>query len=192
MPTKKPLWIRPAGKPAPQAPPPPEKPAPPPGEPIPTAQVVVAEAVHRADWPIRAERAYKYDERLEQARQSGEWAGPPVKLRPCGSGYVLVSGFARLAVAVDAELPTVLAVLEPALPEAPLAQIRLPAGDEEGEELDEQELAQRRQLVEQIGALPVGLVVRATGEDEYELVEERGWYELARGMGLEKVGVVIV
>ncbi|MBN1485176.1 MAG: hypothetical protein JXA37_10670 [Chloroflexia bacterium] len=178
MPTHRPLGARPAGDPAPK--------------PIPTARVVVAESAHRADWLRRAQVVRQHARRVAYARESGHWAGAPLKLRPCGSGYVLVSGFARLAIAVDAGLPTVQALLEPALPKAPLAQIRLSAryeGYEPGR-LREEKLRERREIAARLGALPVGLTVRAVGEDEYELLDGLYWYEVAKELGLERVGVL--
>ncbi|MGC8874992.1 MAG: hypothetical protein ACP5SI_11185, partial [Chloroflexia bacterium] len=92
---------------------------------IPIERVLLEAPLHRADWPRRAEVVPNHAERVARARATGCWPGQPIRVRPKGENFVLVAGFSRLAIAVDAGLRTALARIEPETTELPLREIRL-------------------------------------------------------------------
>lgn len=156
---------------------------------IPTEQVQIDARVHGADWPRRAELVPSFAERAAQVRELGRWRGDPLRVRQEGEGYVLVTGFSRLAIAVEAGLPTVRVVVEPVTTELELAQVYLRPWQEKAR-LNPEKLAQRREQARQRGSLPVPLQVRPAqdGEPEgYVLLDGLYWYHVAQDLGLEVV-----
>jgi len=160
---------------------------------IPTDRVLLEAPLHRADWPRRAEVVPDLVRRAAQARASGRWVGQPIRVRAQGERYVLVSGFSRLAVAVEAGLPTVRAIVEPPASTLPLAEIHLRPWQEKAR-LNPAKLAQRREQAGRSGTLPVPLVVRPAQPEEpagYILLDGLYWYHIACEMGLAQVPAVV-
>ncbi len=160
---------------------------------IPTEQVQVEAPLHREDWPRRAEVVPEFARRVAQARASGEWQGDPICVRRRGEGYLLVSGFSRLAIAVEAGLSTVRAYIEPAATEIPLASIHLRPWQRKAR-LNPEKLARRRAQALQSGALPVPVQVRPARKNEpagYVLLDGLYWFHVAREMALERVPAII-
>jgi ParB-like chromosome segregation protein Spo0J len=156
---------------------------------IPTEQVQIDAQVHGADWPRRAELVPSFAERVAQVRELNHWKGDPLRVRQDGEGYVLVTGFSRLAIAVEAGLPTVRAVVEPVTTELELARVQLRPWQEKAR-LNPEKLAQRREQARQRGSLPVPLQVRPAQDGEpdgYVLLDGLYWYQVAREMGLDVV-----
>ncbi len=195
-----PIWVRPLSKEAVQ--PgirPGEKPLP--AEPligqevqeIPIERVKVALPVHQAGWPRRAELVSPFEKWVAGVRASGEWPGMPIRVRQEGDDYILVTGFSRLAVAVEAGLPTVRAVVEPPPEEVPLAQIRL-SPRYQAVRKRKRKLLQRLEVLQKTGSLHAPLQVRPARQGEpagYILLDGLYWYYAAQEFGLEKVPVVV-
>lgn len=154
-----------------------------------TEQVLLETPLHLLDWPRRAELVPGYAERVAKVQQSGRWAGQPIRVRPQGTHYVLISGFSRLAVAVDAGLEKVRAVVEPVVRDIPLAEIHLRTWQQKAQ-LNPDKLAQRQEQARRNGGLPVPLRVRPAwpGEpDGYTLLDGLYWYHIAQALDLEQV-----
>lgn len=161
---------------------------------IPIGEVHLEAPLHRADWPRRAEVVPDFARRVAAARASGKWPGEPIRVRAQGQGYVLVSGFSRLAVASEAGLASVRAYVEPAAQRLPLAQIHLRPWQEQAR-LNPAKLAQRREQATRSGALPVPLVVRPARGDEpaaYTLLDGLYWYRVASEMAMAEVPAVVL
>jgi ParB-like chromosome segregation protein Spo0J len=160
---------------------------------IPTERIRLEAPLHQVDWPRRAEVVPAFAERVAQVRASGEWPGEPIRVRKAEGGYILVSGFSRLAVAVEAGLPRVRATIEPRAERIPLDQIHLRPWQQNAH-LNPKKLAQRRQQAEASGDLPAAIVVRPAqrGEPEgYVLLDGLYWYHVAREMGLESAPAIV-
>lgn len=160
---------------------------------IPTERVQLVAPLHRADWPRRAEVVPNLMQRAAHVRASRRWPGEPIRVRAQGDHYVLVSGFSRLAVAVEAGLPTVRAIIEPEADTLPLAEIHLRPWQEKAR-LNPQKLARRREQAGRSGTLPVPLVVRPAERNEapgYILLDGLYWYHVAREMGLREVPAIV-
>ena len=71
---------------------------------IPIGEVRLVSPIHLADWPRRAEVVPGFAKRVARARSTGRWPGQPLRVRRQGEGYALVSGFSRLAVALELSL----------------------------------------------------------------------------------------
>lgn len=161
---------------------------------IPTGQVRLEASGHLADWPRRAEVVPDLAGRAAHARAAGQWPGEPIRVRRQGRGYVLLAGFSRLAVAVEAGLATVRAIVEPPARMLPLAAIHLRPWQEQAR-LNPQKLARRREQVLKSGILPQALVVRPARMEEpegYTLVDGLYWYRVAEGLGMVEVPVVVL
>jgi len=159
---------------------------------IPTGAVRLEAPGHLADWPRRAEAVPNLAGRAAHARATGAWVGEPLRLRQQGPGYVLVAGFARLAVAVEAGLATVRAVVEPPVRYLPRAVIHLRPWQERAR-LSPRKLARRREQVQKSGILPA-LVVRPARLEEpegYTLLDGLYWYRIAQELALAEVPVVV-
>ncbi|MGB9723721.1 MAG: hypothetical protein ACPL7G_07475 [Chloroflexia bacterium] len=162
---------------------------------IPLGEVRLVAPVHLADWPRRAEVVPGFAERVARARSTGRWPGAPLRVRRQGEGYVLVSGFSRLAVAFEAGLPVVRAVVEPAARAIPLAAIRLRPWQERAR-LNAEKLDRRLKMARATAggmpghlSLPVPLVVRParTGEPAgYILLDGLYWYHVALALARER------
>lgn len=162
---------------------------------IPIGEIRLVSPSHLADWPRRAEVVPGFAERVARARASGRWPGVPLRVRRQDEGYVLVSGFSRLAVALEAGLPTVHAVVESATWQVPLSEIRLRPWQEKAR-LNAQKLARRLEMARAVVGgppghlnLPVPLVVRParTGEAAgYILLDGLYWYHVALALAQEK------
>jgi len=161
---------------------------------IPIGEVRLVSPMHLADWPRRAEVVPGFAERVARVRSTGRWPGRPLRVRRQGEGYVLVSGFSRLAVALEAGLEAVRAVVEAAVQEVPLSAIRLRPWQERAR-LNPQKLARRlEQARANVGgapgclALPVPLVVRPARAGEpagYTLLDGLYWYHVALALARE-------
>ncbi len=160
---------------------------------IPTGRVRLRAPGHVADWPRRTEVVPDLAGRAAHVRTTGKWPGEPLRLRRQGDGYVLLSGFARLAVAVEAGLLTVQAVVEPRGRMLPRATIHLRPWQEKAA-LNPVKLARRRRQAQQSGMLPAALVVRPAQPGEpagYTLLDGLYWYRVAEELGLVQVPVVV-
>ncbi len=166
---------------------------------IPTEQIDLQDPTHLADWPRRAEVIPRFAERVEKARQMGRWPGRPIRLRREQERYLLVSGFARLAIAVEAGLETVRAVVEPAAQTVLLAEVYLRRWQENAR-LNPQKLAQRLEQARRRGTLPVPLRVRPAWPEEiaragrpvsYTLLDGLYWYRAAQHLGLTQVPAIV-
>lgn len=160
---------------------------------IPTSRVHLVAPGHVADWPRRAEVVPELASRAAQVRATGQWPGEPIRVRRQGRHLVLVSGFSRLAVAVEAGLPTVQALVEPAVTIVPLAKIHLRPWQEKAR-LNPQKLARRREQARKSAMLPAALTVRpARGEEPagYTLLDGLYWYRVAEGLGMVGVPVIV-
>ncbi len=160
---------------------------------IPIEQIVLESPLHRADWPRRTEIVPNFAERVARVRETGRWPGQPLRVRAKGDQFVLVSGFSRLAIATDAGLRTVLAVVEPETTELPLSEIHLRPWQEKAR-LNPKKLAERSEQARRAGTLPVPLVVRpAQGEEPagYTLLDGLYWYRIACAMRLEHVPAIV-
>jgi len=163
------------------------------GAEIPIEQVRVEAPHHQADWPRRAELVPGFSDRVAKARATGKWPGEPIRVRCAGDGYVLVSGFSRLAVAVEAGLTLAWALIEPASTELSLAEIHLRPWQIKAR-LSPQKLAQRLEQARRSGALPLPLQVRPAQGDEpagYILLDGLYWYHVALELGLERVPAIV-
>ena len=160
---------------------------------IPTERVHIEAPLHRADWPRRADVVPAFAERVEKARATGRWPGKPIRVRRQEDHYVLVSGFSRLAIAVEAGLPTVRAAVEPMTEEIPLAEVHLRRWQQKAR-LNPGKLAQRREQARRSGSLPVPLEVRPAWPEEppgYTLLDGLYWYHVAHELGLERVPAIV-
>lgn len=162
---------------------------------IPAGEIRLVSPSHLADWPKRAEVVPGFAERVARVRASGRWPGAPLRVRRQGEGYVLVSGFSRLAVALEAGLPVVHAVVESAVRQVPLSEIRLRPWQEKAR-LNAQKLARRLEMARAIAGghpghlnLPVPLVVRPARSGEpagYVLLDGLYWYHVALALAREE------
>jgi ParB-like chromosome segregation protein Spo0J len=160
---------------------------------IPTAGVRLEAPGHLADWPRRAEVVPGFAGRVAHVRATGVWPGEPLHVRQQGDTYILLTGFARLAVAVEAGLPTVQAVVEPPAQALPLAAIHLRPWQENAH-LNPQKLARRREQACKSGTLPA-LTVRPARMEEpegYTLVDGLYWYRVAEELGMAEVPAVVL
>jgi ParB-like chromosome segregation protein Spo0J len=161
---------------------------------IPTGQVRLEAPGHLADWPRRAEVVPDFVVRVAHVRATRRWPGRPLRLRRQGEDYVLLAGFSRLAVAVEAGLATVQAIVEPLAQTLPLDAIHLRPWQEKAR-LNPQKLAGRLEQARQRGALPVVLAVRPARMEEpagYTLVDGLYWYRVAEELGMAQVPVVVL
>jgi len=160
---------------------------------VPIEKVQIEAPLHRADWPRRAEVVPGFAERVAKARASGKWPGEPIRVRREGDGYILVSGFSRLAVATEAGLPTARVLVEPAAAEMALSEIHLRPWQQKAR-LSPQKLAQRLEQARRSGTLPVPLQVRPAQGNEpagYTLLDGLYWYQVARELALERVPAIV-
>lgn len=161
---------------------------------LPTARVRLEAPGHLADWPRRAEVVPDFAGRVARARATGQWLGEPIRVRRQGRGYILLSGFSRLAVAVEAGLPTVRAIVELPTRALPLAAIHLRPWQERAC-LNPQKLAARQEQTRRSGSLPQALTVRPAqmGEPEgYTLLDGLYWYRVAEALGMEVVRAIVL
>lgn len=161
---------------------------------IPIGEIRLLSPLHLADWPRRAEVVPGFAERVARVRATGRWPGAPLRVRRQGEGYVLVSGFSRLAVAFEAGLPMVRAEVVSATREVPLFEIRLRPWQALAR-LNAQKLARRLEMARSIAGgppghlnLPVPLVVRPARAGEpagYILLDGLYWYHVALALARE-------
>jgi ParB-like chromosome segregation protein Spo0J len=131
--------------------------------------------------------------RVAHARAAGKWPGEPLHVRQQGDEYVLLAGFSRLAVAVEAGLVIVQAVVEPPAQTLPLAVIHLRPWQEQAR-LNPQKLARRREQARKSGILPEALAVRPARLEElsgYTLVDGLYWFRVAQELGMAEVPVIV-
>ncbi len=162
---------------------------------IPIGEIRLVSPLHLADWPRRAEVVPGFAERVARVRATGRWPGAPLRVRRQGEGYVLVSGFSRLAVALEAGLPVAHARVLPATQEVPLSEIRLRPWQERAR-LNAQKLARRLEMARAVAGgspgllnLPVPLVVRPARAGEpagYILLDGLYWYHVALALARER------
>ncbi len=162
---------------------------------IPIGEIRLVSPLHLADWPRRAEVVPGFAERVARVRATGRWPGAPLRVRRQGEGYVLVSGFSRLAVALEAGLPVAHAEVLPAAQEVPLSEIRLRPWQERAR-LNAQKLARRLEMARAVAGgspgllnLPVPLVVRPARAGEpagYILLDGLYWYHVALALARER------
>ena len=160
---------------------------------IPTSRVRLEAPGHLADWPRRAEVVPDFAGRVNQARATGTWPGEPIHVRQQDEGYVLIAGFSRLAVAVEAGLATVQAIVEPPARALALALIHLRPWQEQSR-LNPEKLARRREQARKSGTLPEALAVRPARMKEpagYTLLDGLYWYRVAQELGMVEVPVVV-
>ena len=161
---------------------------------IPTEQVRLEAPGHLGDWSRRAEVVPDFAVRVAHVRATGKWPGRPLRVRRQREGYELLAGFSRLAVAVEAGLATVQAIVEPPAQKLPLTAIYLRPWQEKAR-LNADKLAGRLEQARQRGALPVALTVRPARMEEpegYTLLDGLYWYRIAQKLGLEEVDVVML
>ncbi len=161
---------------------------------IPTARVRLEAPGHLADWPRRAEVVPDFAGRVARARAGGKWPGEPICVRQQGRGYILLSGFSRLAVAVEAGLPKVRAIVEPPARALPRSTIHLRPWQERAR-LNPRKLAARQERARKSGALPQALIVRPARLEEpagYTLLDGLYWYRVAEALGMEAVPVIVL
>ncbi len=169
---------------------------------IPIGEIRLTSPLHLADWPRRAEVVPGFAERVARTRATGRWPGLPIRVRRQGEGYVLVSGFSRLAVAFEAGLPAARAVVESVVQEVPLSEIRLRPWQERAR-LNARKLDRRLEMARvTAGAgtdtsryappghlnLPVPPVVRPARPGEpagYILLDGLYWYHVALALARE-------
>ncbi len=162
---------------------------------IPIGEIHLVSPLHLADWPRRAEVVPGFAERVARVRTTGRWPGVPLRVRRQGEGYVLVSGFSRLAVAFEAGLPAVRAVVELSTREVPLSEVRLRPWQERAC-LNARKLERRLEMARAIAggppdhlSLPVPLVVRPARPEEpagYILLDGLYWYHVALALARER------
>lgn len=162
---------------------------------IPIGEIRLVSPLHLADWPRRAEVVPGFAERVARVRATGRWPGAPLRVRRQGEGYVLVSGFSRLAVALEAGLPVARAEVLPDAQEVPLSEIRLRPWQEQAR-LNARKLARRLEMARAVAGgpsgllnLPVPLVVRPARAGEpagYILLDGLYWYHVALALARER------
>jgi ParB-like chromosome segregation protein Spo0J len=160
---------------------------------IPAGQVRLEAPGHLADWPCRAEVVPDFAGRVAEARATGKWPGKPLRVRQQNEGYVLLAGFSRLAIAVEAGLATVQAIVEPPAQALPLKAIHLRPWQEKAL-LNASKLARRLEQARQSGTLPQALVVRPARMEEppgFTLADGLYWYRVAEALRMDVVPVIV-
>lgn len=160
---------------------------------IPIEQVRIEAPLHQADWPNRAKVVPAFEERVAVVRDRGRWPGKPIRVQRRGDHFVLLAGFSRLAVALEAGLSIARVVIEPQAQEVLLSEIHLRPWQEKAR-LNARKLSERLEQARRIGSLPVPLQVRPARPNEpagYILLDGLYWYHIAQEMALEKVPAIV-